>query len=89
MLSARRICQAGLKAKFNHNYMYFKQGKKKVIEATMKEGLYIVTHVAKGFEETGFISTDLDMRDTEENAPLTLQKQRHVKTELTKDQKEI
>jgi hypothetical protein len=60
--------------------MHFKLGRKKVIEATMNKGLYIVTHVAKGFEETAFILTN--MQDTTEN---TLTSAKEKQSELTKD----
>ena len=61
LLSTRHVYQAGLKAQFNNTYIYFKFGRKKVIEATINNGLYIVTHVAKGFEETAFILTDINI----------------------------
>jgi hypothetical protein len=87
LLSARRVCQAGLKARFDDTHMYFKLGRKKVIEATMNEGLYIVTHVAKGFEETALTSNDI-MQDTIENTP-TSKKPRKEQPELTEGQKEV
>ena len=69
LLSTRHMCQAGLKAQFNNTYIHFKLGRKKVIKATMNNGLYIVTHVAKGFEKTAFILTDISIQDTTETTP--------------------
>jgi hypothetical protein len=45
LLSARRLCQAGLKGNFNSRKMFFKRGEKTIIEAIMSQGLYIVLHV--------------------------------------------
>lgn len=88
LLSARRVCQAGLKGRFGATEMYFKLGKKKVIEATMHEGLYIVTHVAEGYGETAFASIDTNMQDATEEA-LMQTKPKRERSELTEDQKEV
>ena len=86
LLSARRICQAGLKGLFTATEMYFKLGKEKVIKATMSNGLYIVTHVAGGYEETAFAVTDINMPNAEEEAYVPKKPER---PELTEDQKEV
>ncbi|RFU24803.1 hypothetical protein B7463_g11531, partial [Scytalidium lignicola] len=65
LLFARRLCQAGLKGLFNATKMYFMNGNKKIVTATMKNGLYIVLHVSKGYEETAFPSVELDEKTTE------------------------
>jgi Reverse transcriptase (RNA-dependent DNA polymerase)/gag-polypeptide of LTR copia-type len=77
LLSARRVCQAGLKGYFGATEMYFKHkhGKKKIITATMNDGLYIVTHVAEGYEDTAFAGAianeaepvNVDMQDAVEH----------------------
>ena len=56
LVSARKICQAGLKGSFNDNTMYFTQGNKKVISAKMYQGLYIVHHVDTALAETALAS---------------------------------
>jgi hypothetical protein len=57
LLSGRRMCQAGLKGSIREDKLYFKLGKKRIVHATMQQGLYIVTHVANGYEETAFPAT--------------------------------
>jgi hypothetical protein len=88
LLSARHICQAKLKTRFNNVYIYFKFSRKKVIETTINKELYIVTHVVKRFKKTVFISTDINMQDTTENI-LILIKLKEEQSELTEDQKKI
>ena len=83
LLSARKVCQAGLKGSFSDQHMYFKQGKKKVIEATMSGGLYIITHVADGYHETAFAGT-VD----EEESDVEMIERRPQEEELMKDEKE-
>jgi hypothetical protein len=58
LVSARKICQAGLKGSFNENTMYFKRGNKKVISAKMHQGLYIVNHIDKALAETALASVE-------------------------------
>jgi hypothetical protein len=58
LVSARKICQAGLNSAFNRNTMYFKQGNRKVISAKMHQGLYIVHHVDKALAETAVASVE-------------------------------
>ncbi|KAF7578672.1 UBN2 multi-domain protein [Pyrenophora tritici-repentis] len=59
LLSGRRICAASLKGRFNSHALYFKLGKKVIIEATMDDGLYVVSHIADGYQETAFLGTEL------------------------------
>ena len=54
LLSARRVCQNGLEGIFNDKKMFFRRNGQTIIEASMRNGLYIVTHVADGYEETAF-----------------------------------
>ena len=57
LLSARRVCQAGLYGVFTNTKMYFmNKEKEKIISAKMSDGLYIVTHVAAGYKEKAFAS---------------------------------
>jgi hypothetical protein len=66
LLSARRVCQNGLEGTFNHKKMFFKRDGQTVIEASMRNGLYIVTHVADGYEETAFsASSAAEHKDAE------------------------
>jgi hypothetical protein len=58
LLSGRRMCAAGLKGRFNSHALCFKLGKKIIIKATMDDGLYVVSHVADGYQETAFPSTE-------------------------------
>ncbi|KAF7567667.1 hypothetical protein PtrM4_142580 [Pyrenophora tritici-repentis] len=67
LLSGRRICAAGLKGRFNSHTLSFRLGKKTIIKATMDDGLYVVSHIADGYQETAFPGTELDTpaQDTE------------------------
>jgi hypothetical protein len=58
LLSGRRICAAGLKGQFNSNALWFKLGKKTIIKATMDDGLYVVSHITDGYQETAFPSAE-------------------------------
>jgi hypothetical protein len=58
LLSGRRICAAGLKGRFDSNALCFKLGKKTIIKATIDDGLYVVSHIAEGYRETAFLSTE-------------------------------
>jgi hypothetical protein len=69
LMSARRLCEGGLKGAFNDKKMYFKNGNKTIVRATMREGLYIVTNVASGYEEKAFagvINKDLETGEDSE-----------------------
>ncbi len=67
LLSVRRLCEAGLKGEIDHKKLYLRRGKKTIIEATMTNGLYLVSHVAlKGERQVAFASTEIDMQDVEE-----------------------
>jgi len=59
LLSGRRICAAGLKGRFNSHTLSFKLGKETIIKATMDDGLYVVSHIAGGYQETAFPGTEL------------------------------
>ena len=39
--------------------MFFKLNKKKIIEVTMRNGLYIVTYVTSGYHEKAFLGTSV------------------------------
>jgi hypothetical protein len=54
LVSARKLCQVGLKDLFNKNYMYFKQGPKTVVTVTMTNGLYVITHISKKCKDIAF-----------------------------------
>ena len=51
LLSVRKICDAGLKGRLDSTRMYFKKDGKKVIEAILQNGLYIVTHFDDNYKE--------------------------------------
>ena len=78
LVSARRLCQAGLTGSFDDSHMYFKQDNKKVVTATMTNDLYIITHVSKkcqdtafvGVENTNEVDTEEDTADDNEEAPI-------------------
>jgi hypothetical protein len=44
--------------------MFFKLHKEKIIEATMRNGLYIMTHVADSFQDKAFIAIPTIDKDT-------------------------
>jgi hypothetical protein len=54
LLSARRLCEAGLVGCFNSGKMYFKLNGKRVVKAMMENSLYIVDHVSNCYRETAF-----------------------------------
>ena len=85
LLSARRLCEAGLKGSFNNNKMYFKNGKEKIVQAVMRDGLYIVTNIADGYEEAAFpgVETDAAMTKVEEHT------HPHTAEELSISEQEI
>ena len=58
--------------------MYFKLGKKRIIEAIMQNGLYIVTYITPGYEETAFLGTDIYTQMSSQSA-------RMLSQELTAD----
>jgi hypothetical protein len=58
LVSARKLCQVGLKGSFDENHMYFKQGPKTVVTATMTNGLYVITHVSKKCKDTAFVGIE-------------------------------
>ncbi|CCE33421.1 related to retrotransposon HobS hobase [Claviceps purpurea 20.1] len=67
LMSGRKMCQAGLRGTFNSQYMYFNHGDKKIITAKMVDGLYVVSHVAKGFEDKAFPSVIDQPVETDQN----------------------
>jgi hypothetical protein len=60
LLSVRRLCQAGLRFSGDENNLYLKDGKRKIVKAKMQNGLYVVSHIAKGYKEMAFPSMELD-----------------------------
>lgn len=54
LLSVRRLCQTKTAPKFvgNDEKLYLMDGERKIVSARMQDGLYCVTNVAKGYEET-------------------------------------
>ena len=59
LLSGRKLCQKGLIGHFNKHYLWLddKQGNR-VIQAKEYRGVYIVSVITKGFEETAFTITE-------------------------------
>jgi hypothetical protein len=70
LLSARALCQRGLKGEFNFNNLVIKKGDQILISATIDNGLYVVNWVAQGLEEYAFSSQEimklLDDKDKQE-----------------------
>ncbi|KAI0990939.1 hypothetical protein K3495_g17248, partial [Podosphaera aphanis] len=60
LLSVRRLCQAGLKFTGDKDTLLLLDGKRKVVTAKMHNGLYVVSHISKGYEETAFPSMEID-----------------------------
>lgn len=79
LLSGRRICAAGLKGYFDSHALYFRLGKKIIIKATMDDGLYVVSHIADGYQETAFPSTEQHTPAALDQAELEIQeKERYM-----------
>ena len=58
LLSSRKICsQPGVKGSFDSQTMYFTCGNEKIMRADVQGGIYIVSWIAKGLEETAFCAT--------------------------------
>ena len=59
LLSGRKLCQRGLIGHFNKHYLWLddKQGNR-VIQAKEYGGVYIVSAITQGFEETAFTVTE-------------------------------
>ena len=58
LLSSRKICsQPGVKGSFDSQTMYFTRENVKIIRADIQGGIYIVSWIAKGLEETAFCTT--------------------------------
>jgi hypothetical protein len=79
LVSARKLCQVGLKGLFDKNHMYFKQGPKTVVTATMTNGLYVITHISKKCKDTAFAGVE-----TRETTTLTTTDDKS-KNEATKE----
>ncbi|KAG9243450.1 hypothetical protein BJ878DRAFT_510630 [Calycina marina] len=47
LLSGRRLCEHGLRGAFDSVHMHFMQDSKRIVTATMNQGLYIVSHISK------------------------------------------
>jgi Pol polyprotein, beta-barrel domain len=58
LLSSRKICsQPGVKGSFDSQTMYFTRENEKIMRADIQGGIYIVSWIAKGLEETAFCTT--------------------------------
>ena len=58
LLSSQRICsQPYVKGSFDSQRMYFTRGNEKIMRADIQGGIYIVSWLAKGLEETAFYVT--------------------------------
>src|SRR5204863_7856625 len=58
LLSSRKICsQSGVKGSFNSQKMYFTCGNEKIMRADTQGGVYVISWIAKGLEETAFCTT--------------------------------
>ena len=58
LLSGRKICsQPGVKGSFDSQTMYFTRGNENIMRADIQGGIYIVSWIAKGLEETAFCAT--------------------------------
>lgn len=58
LLSARKICMRGLKAKFDDKEMVFSLHGKSLITASVKGGVFIVNKLAKGLEECAYLAAN-------------------------------
>ena len=58
LLSSRKICsQSGVKGSFDSQTMYFTHGNEKIMRADTQGGVYVISWIAKGLEETAFCTT--------------------------------
>src|SRR5436190_19745288 len=58
LLSSRKICsQSGVKGSFDSQTMYFTCGNEKIMRAETQGGVYVISWIAKGLEETAFCTT--------------------------------
>ncbi|KAI0994162.1 hypothetical protein K3495_g14020, partial [Podosphaera aphanis] len=78
LLSGRKLCEDGFKGEFDAQHMYFKprNSNQKVITATMKNGLYLVTNIANYTPNIGsnidlaMASIEIDPRTDAESADI-------------------
>ena len=57
LMSARKVCSTnGIRGSFDKDTMLFKLHGKTVIRADVQDGVYLVSSIAKGFEESAFLS---------------------------------
>jgi hypothetical protein len=56
LLSTRKICRHGLTGTFDDKKMYFNLRNKTIMEAKQCDGLYVISKVARGYEETAFLA---------------------------------
>src|SRR5438045_2322274 len=55
LLSSRKICsQSGVKGSFDSQTMYFTCGNEKIMRVDTQGGIYVISWIAKGLEETAF-----------------------------------
>ncbi|KAI1005659.1 hypothetical protein K3495_g2571 [Podosphaera aphanis] len=78
LLSARKVYQNGLLGSFDTSQMFFTLNGKKVIECTMRNGLYIVTNIASAYKEIAFpasvtMGSEVIMNDDSSSKELTLE----------------
>ncbi|KAI1001825.1 hypothetical protein K3495_g6379 [Podosphaera aphanis] len=80
LLSGRKLCEDGFKGEFDAKHMYFKprNSNQKVITATMKNGLYLVTNIAnympkiRNNVDLALASMEIDPSTDAESAELKL-----------------
>ena len=73
LLSVRRLCQSGLSFTGNDKKLYLMDGKRKIIRAKMQNGLYVVSHIADGYEENAFPSMEIDNVNATDQAPMAIE----------------
>ena len=73
LLSVRRLCQSGLSFTGNDKKLYLMDGKRKIIRAKMQNGLYVVSHIADGYEEKASPSMEIDNVNATHQAPMAIE----------------
>ena len=66
LMSSRQVCcHGGMKGALDESHMYFRKNNRTVITATMRNGLYIVSHIDNNDHDLAYNSTNLDQSTNE------------------------
>lgn len=72
LIAAKRLCKEGLQGSFDDKNMYFRDKSTVAVQATQKDGLYVVSHIASKYSGKAFIAgktqTEISEQSTTEES---------------------